>query len=84
MKAFISILASLFTVSCLAQPYLGVQTGLSHYEDACLKSASSCKDDVLGYGIFAGYNFSQSWAMEIGVLSYGRPFSRGWYPLLTT
>ncbi|CAH8233026.1 OmpA family protein [Vibrio aestuarianus] len=73
MKKSIFIFTSFSAVSCLAQPYLGVQTGLSHYEDACLKSASSCKDDVLGYGIFAGYNFSQSWAMEIGVLSYGEP-----------
>lgn len=67
------IFSSFSAVSCLAQPYFGIQTGLSHYEDACLKTASSCKDDVLGYGIFAGYNFSQSWAMEIGVLSYGEP-----------
>ncbi|NGZ15103.1 outer membrane beta-barrel protein [Vibrio aestuarianus] len=73
MKAFISVLAYLFTVPCIAQPYLGIQTGLSHYKDACLETASSCKDDILGYGIFAGYNFDESWAVEVGVLSYGKP-----------
>lgn len=73
MEKSIFIFASFSAVSCIAQPYLGIQTGLSHYEDACLDTSSSCKDDVLGYGIFAGYNLSQSWAMEIGVVSYGEP-----------
>ncbi|MBD1565863.1 hypothetical protein [Vibrio sp. S12_S33] len=48
-------------------------SGLSHYKDACLETASSCKDDILGYGIFAGYNFDESWAVEVGVISYGKP-----------
>lgn len=53
--------------------YLGARAGWAAYQDACDSNASDCDDDTFGYGLYAGYQFNDWFALEAGVTDYGEP-----------
>lgn len=59
--------------------YLGARAGWVAYQDACDTSASDCDNDTFGYGLYAGYQFNDWFALEAGVTDYGEPSAT--YPL---
>lgn len=53
--------------------YLGARAGWAAYQDACSSNAQECNDDVFAYGLYAGYQFNQWFALEGGFTDYGKP-----------
>ena len=51
--------------------YLGVRAGYSYNSRSCEKSAISCDRDEVGYGIFTGYEFNRTWALELSYNDIG-------------
>uniref|UniRef100_UPI0039C9554B hypothetical protein n=1 Tax=Vibrio parahaemolyticus TaxID=670 RepID=UPI0039C9554B len=45
------------------------------YQDACGSSAEYCDTDTLGLGVYGGYQFTDWFALEGGMTSYGSPGS---------
>ncbi|MCR9655265.1 OmpA family protein [Vibrio parahaemolyticus] len=53
--------------------YMGARAGWAVYQDACGSDARDCNDGVMGYGLYAGYQFNNWFALEGGYTSYGEP-----------
>lgn len=53
--------------------YFGGRLGWSAYQDACGSDAEYCDSDTLGGGLYGGYQFSDWFALEGGMTSYGSP-----------
>jgi OOP family OmpA-OmpF porin len=51
--------------------YLGVRAGYSYNSRSCEKSAVSCDKNDAAYGIFTGYEFNRSWALELSYNDIG-------------
>lgn len=51
--------------------YLGARAGWAAYQDACDSNALECDEDDFGYGLYAGYQFNDWFALEAGVTDYG-------------
>ncbi|TOJ61157.1 outer membrane beta-barrel protein, partial [Vibrio parahaemolyticus] len=50
--------------------------GWAAYQDACGSSAEYCDTDTLGLGVYGGYQFTDWFALEGGMTSYGSPEAR--------
>ncbi|MFL1022878.1 OmpA family protein [Vibrio parahaemolyticus] len=56
--------------------YLGGRMGWVAYQGACGPSAEYCDTDMLGLGVYGGYQFTDWFALEGGMTSYGSPEAR--------
>ncbi|WP_229603625.1 OmpA family protein [Vibrio parahaemolyticus] len=56
--------------------YVGGRIGWAAYQDACGSSAEYCDTDTLGLGVYGGYQFTDWFALEGGMTSYGSPEAR--------
>ena len=53
--------------------YMGARAGWAAYQDSCASNAIECDDDTFGYGLYAGYQFNNWFALEAGITDYGKP-----------
>lgn len=53
--------------------YVGLRAGWTNFEDACSSGSSECDDDAFGYGLYAGYQFTPWFALEVAATDYGSP-----------
>ncbi|MBW8183498.1 outer membrane beta-barrel protein [Shewanella nanhaiensis] len=51
--------------------YLGAKAGWMHYQNACEEWNIGCDGDDKAYGLFAGYQFSEHFALETAYLDLG-------------
>ncbi len=52
--------------------YVGGQVGSTHFQDACSSFAKNCDENSFGYGLHAGYQFTDWFSLELGVNNYGQ------------
>ena len=52
--------------------YVGTSLGWSDFQDACGLAESDCTNDVLSYGVYAGYQFNAYFALEAGLHSFSQ------------
>ena len=53
--------------------YVGFRGGWTNVEGACSSDNSGCRDDTLGHGLYAGYQFVSWFSLETAVTDYGSP-----------
>lgn len=51
--------------------YVGAKAGWMHYQNACEEWSVSCDGDDSGFGLFAGYQFSEHFALEAAYMDLG-------------
>ncbi len=52
--------------------YVGGQVGSTNFQDACSSFAKNCDENSFGYGLHAGYQFTDWFSLELGVNNYGQ------------
>ena len=71
LVSVVSLAAAVQADDDYSSGYLGVRAGYSYNDRSCESNAIKCDKDEEGYGIFTGYEFNRSWALELSYNDIG-------------
>ena len=57
--------------------YLGAGMGRSEARDFCTTLGGACDDKDMSWNVFAGYQFTRNWAVEVGYNDFGHAKTTG-------